>query len=251
MEFTEGQPCWIDLTVPDAAAREGLMAFFGGLFGWTFEVGGAETGYYTMAMLDGAPVAAIGQQPQGNGFWITYLSVADIDAALARATAAGAQVLMGPMAVMGAGSMALGMDPAGAVFAVWQKADFAGFGAFWRANAPCWFDHQSSDPTIASAFYTSVFGLELHPAGPTGGGMLGHGESMVASVSTSPGDFPAYWNPVFAVASVDDAERHALDLGATVLMSRLPVPGGLASAFAAPGTGTVVTVFEAPEQAFS
>ena len=118
MEFTEGQPCWIDLTVPDAAAREGLMAFFGGLFGWTFEVGGAETGYYTMAMLDGAPVAAIGQQPQGNGFWITYLSVADIDAALARATAAGAQVLMGPMAVMGAGSMALGMDPAGAVFAV-------------------------------------------------------------------------------------------------------------------------------------
>ena len=245
--FVNGQPCWVDAMVTDTARREGLTAFLGGVFGWTFEVGGPETGYYTMALLDGEPVCAIGQQPEGAGHWVTYLNADDIDATAARATEAGGQVIVPPMQVMGAGTMALALDPAGAVFGVWQKDDFAGFGAFGRVNAPCWFDHQSPSPSAAGAFYTTVFGTTLTPTGDDGSGIIGPGDPGFASVSASPGDLPPYWNPIFGVASVADAEDRAIVLGATPLMSGMPVPGGVASAFAAPGTGTVVTVFESAD----
>jgi uncharacterized protein len=246
-DFVNGQPCWMDVSVPDAETREGLMAFLGGMFGWTFDVGGAETGYYTMGMLDGQPVCAIGQQPEGAGFWVTYLNVDDIEASVRRVLEAGGRVFMGPMAVMGAGSMALGMDPGGAVFGMWQKDDFGGFAAFGRASAPCWFDHQSTSPRDAAAFYTDAFGLAFAPMTDDGQGMLMSDDHRFASLSSSPGDMPSYWNPVIGVDSVADAEERAVALGATALMSAMPVPGGVASAFAAPVTGTVITVFEAPE----
>ena len=52
---------------------------------------------------------------------------------------------------------------------------------------------------------------------------------------------------VLAVRSVAEAEQSAVSLGATVLMSGQPVPGGIASAFAAPGSGTVTLVYESPD----
>lgn len=246
-DFVNGRPCWIDVSVVDSQTREGLMAFLGDLFGWTFEVGGPETGHYTMGLLDGQHVCAIAQQPQGAGFWVTYLAVDDIQESTRRVTGAGGQVFMGPMAVMGAGSMALAMDPTGAVFGMWQKDDFAGFGTFGRPNAPCWFDHQSTTPRDAAAFYTTVFDLGFSPTTDDGQGMLTSGEFRYASLSASPGPMPPSWNPVVGVESVAAAEARAVELGATVLMSGMPVPGGTASAFAAPVTGTVITVFESPE----
>lgn len=246
-DFVNGQPCWMDVSVVDAVAREGLMGFLDDLFGWTFEVGGPQTGHYTMGLLDGQHVCAIAQQPEGAGFWVTYLNVDDIQESTRRAVMAGGQVFMGPMAVMGAGSMALGTDPTGAVFGMWQKDDFAGFGAFGRPNAPCWFDHQSASPRDAAAFYTTVFSLGFSPMTDDGQGMLTSGESSYASLSASLGQVPPSWNPVVGVESVAAAEARAVELGATVLMSAMPVPGGIASAFAAPVTGTVITVFESPE----
>jgi predicted enzyme related to lactoylglutathione lyase len=246
-DVVNGQPCWMDVSVADGQTREGLMDFLGGLFGWTFVVGGPETGHYTMGLLDGQHVCAIGEQPQGAGQWVTYLNVDDIEESVRLVLEAGGQVFMGPMAVMGAGSMALGMDPVGAVFGMWQKDAFGGFEAFGRPDAPCWFDHQSASPSDAAAFYTSAFGLSFSPTTDDGQGMLNAGEFSCASLSRSPGEMPPYWNPVVGVASVVDAEARALELGATVLMSGMTVPGGIASAFAAPGTGTVITVFESPE----
>jgi len=243
--FAPGQPCWIDMSVPDASTREAVMAFLGRVFDWTFEVGSPETGFYTMAMLDGAPVAALMAQPEGAGVWVTYFATDDIDGSVARITDAGGQVFMGPMQVMASGSMALAMDPTGAVFGLWQKDDFAGFGAVWQPNAPSWFDHQSPSPAEASAFYTRVLELDLTPAGPEGGGMLGRGETMYASISQSPeAGMASYWNPVIGVTSIDSVQEQAVALGATSLMERMAVPGGFASAFAAPGTGTVITIFE-------
>jgi hypothetical protein len=57
----------------------------------------------------------------------------------------------------------------------------------------------------------------------------------------------AAWMPILAVRSVAEAEQSAVALGATVLMSGQSVPGGIASAFAAPGSGTVTLVYESPD----
>jgi len=58
---------------------------------------------------------AAGLGPQMNmempPFWAVYISVADADATAAAATAAGAQVIAGPMDVFDAGRMAVLMDP--------------------------------------------------------------------------------------------------------------------------------------------
>jgi len=252
LAFVPGQPCWFDVSVKDAATREALMEFFGDVFDWTFDVSGPETGNYTMALLDGSPVCAIGEQPEGKGLWVTYLHAPDIESTIGKVGAAGGQVFMGPMEVMDAGSMALGMDPAGAVFGLWQKADFGGFASFGRSGAPCWFDHQSAAPSAARDFYTSVFGLGFTQVVDNGQGMLMAGDSQLSSISLQPKEgLPASWNPVIAVTSVDDTEAKAAALGATILMSRMPVPGGLTSAFAAPRTGTMVLVFESPDQPFA
>jgi predicted enzyme related to lactoylglutathione lyase len=200
-----------------------------------------------MAMLDGQPVAALMAQPEGVGMWCTYFATDDIDASVARITDAGGEVFMAPMPVMDAGTMALATDPTGAVFGLWQENAFAGFGAFWSLNAPSWFDHQSSAPAEAAAFYAKVLEFDLTPAGPEGGGMLGRGETMHASISAAQGEMPPSWNIVIAVPSLSDAEQKARDLGGRIDMSRMVVPGGLASAIADPVVGSTLILFENPD----
>lgn len=62
--WPDGTPSWVDLMVPDQAKA---VAFYGGLLGWDVQAGGEETGFYGMAMLQGRPVAGIGQTAGGPG----------------------------------------------------------------------------------------------------------------------------------------------------------------------------------------
>ena len=52
--YPAGVPCWVDLVQPDLDAT---MAFYGGLFGWTFEVRTPEgvVPRYTYALARRAP----------------------------------------------------------------------------------------------------------------------------------------------------------------------------------------------------
>jgi predicted enzyme related to lactoylglutathione lyase len=69
-----GSPCWAERTVDDLKAA---IEFYTGLFGWHY----ADDGGYTVAMVDGIPVAGL---PQGEPEpWRLYLVTPH-----ARATAA-------------------------------------------------------------------------------------------------------------------------------------------------------------------
>ena len=63
--YPAGVPCWVDIVQPDLDAT---MAFYGGLFGWTFEVRTPEgvVPRYTYARLDGLVVAGVGGAPAGG-----------------------------------------------------------------------------------------------------------------------------------------------------------------------------------------
>lgn len=122
MEMTSyepGTPSWVDLGTPD---QDAATAFYEGLFGWDVPEGPPEAGGYRMCMLRGTPVAGMGPQmnPDMPPWWTTYVSVADADATTAAVTANGGHVLMPPMDVLDVGRMAIFMDPAGAMFSVWQ-----------------------------------------------------------------------------------------------------------------------------------
>ncbi len=103
-------------------AGDGAFAFYAELFGWTkadaMDMG--ELGVYQMFAAGGAPIGGMmTRMPQSPGaFWLHYFNVDGIDAALARARAAGATVVHGPSEVPGGSWIAQCTDPQGAMFAM-------------------------------------------------------------------------------------------------------------------------------------
>ena len=243
--FTEGAPCWLDIVVKDADTREHLMSFLEDAFGWTFEVGAPELGYYSVASLGGQPVLAVGQMPEGGGQWVTYFNTADIDAATARATDVGATVVLAPDDVPGQGRLALLVDPAGALHGMWQGTGFPGFGVYGEPGAPCWFDGMSSDADASVDYYSRVFGL--HAQRMNGGAMMqSEGEDLsVCSVTQAPqAGMPSAWMPVIGTADLAAIEARLVSLGATIQASGMDVPGGTATAFTDPVVGRGLIVFQ-------
>ncbi|GGN12361.1 VOC family protein [Streptomyces fuscichromogenes] len=114
-----------ELYTTDAAAAK---AFYGSVFSWqTRDVPmGPELTYTVLAPAGAGPTAAHGglmQLPQANldagstPEWHPYFEVSDCDATLARATEAGATVLVPVTDAPGIGRFAMFLDPVGALLA--------------------------------------------------------------------------------------------------------------------------------------
>lgn len=119
-----GKIGWIDLTVPDA---ENVRDFYCAVTGWRSE--GVEMGGYQdycMVPPEGGAVAGVcharGTNAGMPAQWLIYVTVADLEASLARCRALGGAVLQEPRGVGGHGRVAVIRDPAGAVCALFQKA---------------------------------------------------------------------------------------------------------------------------------
>src|SRR4051812_148052 len=160
-EYAPGTPSWVDLASPDpdASAR-----FYGGLFGWEAPESGPveETGGYRMLQRAGKNVAGLGPtQAEGQpAVWTTYVSTADAEAGAAKGREAGGEVVMEPFDVLGAGRMAVFVDPAGAFISVWQPQDHHGADVVNEPGSLCWNELATRDVDQAKAFYGAAFGWE-------------------------------------------------------------------------------------------
>jgi predicted enzyme related to lactoylglutathione lyase len=67
---------------------------------------------YSAVFVAGAPVGGFSPIP-GEGGWLTYITVDDVDARVAKAKAAGATIIAKAMTVRGVGRMATIADPFG------------------------------------------------------------------------------------------------------------------------------------------
>jgi len=120
-EGTPGTMGWHELYAGDLASA---WPFYASLFGWTQDeaIDMGKMGVYQMfAVGTGSP--AIGGMmtcpPElPMPCWLYYVNVEAIDAAAARATAAGGQVVSGPMEVPGGSWIVQCLDPQGAMFAM-------------------------------------------------------------------------------------------------------------------------------------
>ncbi|MFC9927224.1 VOC family protein [Streptomyces sp. NPDC127190] len=121
-----GALCWTELYTTDTAAAR---AFYGAVFSWQFQDWplDAELAYTVVSPAGGGQEAGQGgimqlqQQHLDAGTtpeWHPYFAVADCDATVARATEAGATVLIPAMDVEGVGRLAMLLDPTGAAFAL-------------------------------------------------------------------------------------------------------------------------------------
>lgn len=242
-----GRPCWVDVTVENSDQRRALMRFYESLFDWTFDEGGAEMGFYTIASHDSQAVMGLGEQPGADGRATTYFATDDAAASAARAAELGATVVMGPMDVAEVGTMALVADPTGAVHGLWRPETFAGFGELYEVGTPGWFDHSSSDPAAAAAYYSALTGFAATEPSP-GMTVLADGDQWFASVSANPiPSRPAQWNALYITDSLERVRETVTRAGGSVLVEEMPVPGSAITVFTEPVMGTAVTVMRAGE----
>jgi predicted enzyme related to lactoylglutathione lyase len=117
---------WHELHTTDHAQAWSVYAE---LFGWKATEAlhlGPEMGPYQMFSWAGADrsvgaMASTARAPHIHTHWLFYLTVADLDASLARVRSLGGTVVNGPMQVRGGDRVAQCEDPQGAAFALLQR----------------------------------------------------------------------------------------------------------------------------------
>ena len=97
-----------------------LQRYYGDLFGWSLD-DNHPGGYGMTDPATTGPVVGIGSTPDGSPGHVTgYVTVADIDATLTRATALGGSVVMPRFSPDGVAQLALVADPEGHVLGITQ-----------------------------------------------------------------------------------------------------------------------------------
>jgi hypothetical protein len=240
--FRRGEFFWRELMTSQPAAIE---AFYGGLLGWTFGDSGMPGMKYLLASAGGTMVAGIMERPAEVpvSCWVSYVSVADVDAVLARAAAQGGRVLWGPADVPGVGRMATLADDQGAVFALFDSSSGDGPRAERAAHGEfCWETLSTHDAGRARAFYTSVL-----PWTQVDDGMpmyVAQGGPVADIESASPGQ-PASWLTHVAVTSLDESRAKVESLGGSIVLPERAIPGvGRLSLITDPD-GALLSIFEA------
>lgn len=116
---TPGIFSWRELVTNDA---EGSQKFYTELLGWTVESVDMGDFTYNMFQQGERPVAGMMQSPTDDAktSWVNYITVADLDATVEKATALGATLCMPITEVPGKGRFAGVSDPQGACIAFWE-----------------------------------------------------------------------------------------------------------------------------------
>jgi predicted enzyme related to lactoylglutathione lyase len=221
--YAPGTPCWVSLMVHGMAATQ---EFYGALFGWEFRPGPGQLGPYVRALLDGREVAGIGQLPPDRHLpiaWTPYLASDDAGRTAETARLCGGTIGVGPLDAGEAGRLAIGSDPSGAVFGIWQAAAHLGTALSGVPGTPAWNELLTYESATVAKFYESVFGYEEEPVvsadfdyvtlsigGRAVAGIQGMGHAL-------PRDRGPHWLTYFEVADADEAVQHVAELGGHVL----------------------------------
>jgi predicted enzyme related to lactoylglutathione lyase len=223
--YPPGTPIWVDLSTSDQDAGR---RFYQELFGWTSdEPAGPEFGGYAMFRSGGKVVAGSGPVMEGgHPAWNTYLRSTDAAATAQKVRDAGGEVVVEPMAIPEAGTMAVFKDPTGAYISIWQDGQHTGAELFNEPVALTWNELHTRDVEAAKRFYNAVFGwtakgdnyVEWQLDGKTIGGC----NDMNAM--GMPKQVPAHWLVYFAVKSVDETADRAKELGGTVSVPPMDIP---------------------------
>ncbi|MDQ4024988.1 MAG: VOC family protein [Actinomycetota bacterium] len=232
--YPHGTFCWVELstTDPEAAKR-----FYSDLFGWVAEDVPVPGGTYTMCRLDGYDVGAIQhiqEQMRAQGhppFWLSYVSVDDVDAAAARASELGGNVMAPPFDVMDVGRMAVIQDPQRAALALWKAREQPGAGLVNEPGAPCWNELTTNDVATARDFYTSLFGwrADTQDMGGMEYTVFNAGERPAAGMAPldpEKGGMSPSWSISFAVEDCDKSAAQIEELGGGIIVPPTDFPGG-------------------------
>lgn len=224
-----GKIVWNDLITEDV---EAARRFYGELFGWTFEQGVRPDGRpYWLARSGKVYVAGLVEVPSpADGKkvsrWLPYISVNDVDGAIAKATSAGASVAVGARNV-NLGRIAAIVDSEGAVigFARSRIGDPDDTTTAPAAGRVVWTELIANDPAAAGRFYATVVGYEASTVERRGGQytLLTHRGTNRAGILKNPSEQAApTWLTYFGVDDPAAAATRAASLGGTVVLPPSP-----------------------------
>ena len=224
-----GKVVWNDLVTQDL---EVARRFYGELFGWTFEQTTAPTGQPYLLARSGrifvAGMVAV-NSPSKNvvlSRWLPYVSVSDVDASIARATAGGATVLIGARD-LSLGRVAVIEDKEGAVLGL-ARSRIGDPDDTTTAAGPgrvVWTELLANDPATASQFYQTVIGVTTHTIERHGGSymLLSERATDRAGILKNPSDDAApVWLTYFGVEDPVSAAARVEALGGKVILPPSP-----------------------------
>jgi hypothetical protein len=118
---TQGAISWDELITRNP---DGARDFYTRVFGWKTRQDQYDWGGYTVFTSDDGDHAGMLDRPSAEAppEWIPYVTVADVDDAVARAQKGGGKVHMEPVDIKNVGRAAVLVDPQGAAFGLWQGA---------------------------------------------------------------------------------------------------------------------------------
>jgi uncharacterized protein len=230
-----GRVVWHDLNTNDI---DGARRFYGELFGWNISAHGqwnfiapAGEAQHFGTMIQHEPAEKIPPH------WLPYLTVTDLEAAIAKVPAAGGKILVPKMPAGTTGHFSYVSDPQGAVFALWQYADSPGkpeLDAAPPAGHFCWDELLTSDPAAATKFYGELIGYASEPSAVPGMEYTlwlreakrpdGKRRQAAGLMKLPPGMTHPCWLSYVAVAGCDQAAERAKTLGATVVFGPVNIP---------------------------
>jgi predicted enzyme related to lactoylglutathione lyase len=249
--YREGEPCWADLVTADV---DGVKRFYRALFGWTYIDAGPGCGGYSLALLDGLPVAGISAPPPGEGHspaaWSVYLATHHLDGVGQRVQEAGGKVAIGPLEVPGNGRMLFVVDPTGAGFGVWEAGRLIGSEVYGEPGAFCWAEVCTREPDAADGFYGELFGYAQERVGD--GDQFDYstwsldGEDVCGRLKMTESwqGIPPHWTVYYAVENADAAVERAGLAGGQVQQGPFDSPHGRIAVLADP-SGAVFSIIAA------
>lgn len=226
IRYSPGRMVWHEIFTRDPVKAG---EFYGRVVGWrveTVDMGGTP---YPMLMVGEEGVGGISRIPDDDTYpahWGSYVSVADVDLASARAVELGG-TLAAPPTDIPVGRFATIMDPLGGVISLFKsrsgdgpEVQPSGVGQF------CWDQLNSPSPEVSAEFYRQVVGWGWAPY--PGGGPLSlflRGQHQAATLMTAPPGVRAHWLTYIQVENLAEARDRVVAGGGGIMVAEIPVPG--------------------------
>lgn len=243
MSHPAGSFIWYELMSPDpdASAR-----FYGPVVGWkvvSHSEPGAAMDYRMIERADGGNAGGVmgltDEMLRGGArpCWLGYLSVGDVDAAVAAIEGDGGKALL-PAFDIDVGRIAMVADPQGAPFYVMKPRPPEGREGMdsdvFSSDQPQhvrWNELRTSDPEAALAFYGKHFGIELSGAMDMGEmgryRFISKAGTAIGAVMQRPKEMPvSAWGFYIGVDDIDRAAEAAKTGGGQILAGPMEIPGG-------------------------
>lgn len=245
--FTYGMFVWRELSTSDV---DGALRFYEQLAGWTSKRVEMPNGAYFLLHKGERQVGGLMALADGVDmppYWMSYLSVPEVDLAVDAARRFGGEVVWGPLDVENIGRMATVVDPRGAAFSMMKAVNGDPVPAVPGPGDFCWEQLASPDLSNARTFYGEVVGWKAvaAPAGDfeTFGFGEGPGEQAATLVKTG-GAQPPGWMTFIVVDALGAACERTVKLGGKVLSAHTVVPGIGAYAVVRDPQGAVLGLFK-------